>query len=111
MMSNKLPIKQKNGFFYKIFIKIRKLFKRNKYVLENKETEKVAADLDNQFKNNIKVDGAEFDNEYQKKKFMENLKNNQEMLENFSNERLRIILKYYLDENEKKREILRKMNN
>ena len=43
MMSNKLPIKQKNGYFYKIFIKIRKLFKRNKYVLENKETEKVAA--------------------------------------------------------------------
>ena len=111
MMSNKLPIKQKNGFFYKIFIKIKKLFKRNKYVLENKETEKVAADLDNQFKNNIKVDGDEFDNEYKKKKFMENLKNNQEMLENFSNERLRIILKYYLDENEKKREILKNMSN
>ena len=37
MMSNKLPIKQKNGFFYKIFIKIRQLFKRNKYVLENKK--------------------------------------------------------------------------
>ena len=42
---------------------------------------------------------------------MENLKNNQEMLENFSNERLRIILKYYLDENEKKREILKNMSN
>ena len=42
---------------------------------------------------------------------MENLKNNQEMLENFSNERLKIILKYYLDENEKKRELLRKINN
>ncbi len=111
MMSNKLPIKQKNGFFYKIFIKIRQLFKRNKYALENKVTEKVAADLDNQFKNNIKVGNDEFDNEYQKKKFMENLKNNQEMLENFSNERLRIILKYYLDENEKKREILKNMSN
>ena len=111
MMSNKLPIKQKNGFFYKIFIKIRQLFKRNKYALENKVTEKVAADLDNQFKNNIKVGNDEFDNEYQKKKFMENLKNNQEMIENFSNERLRIILKYYLDENEKKREILKNMSN
>ena len=111
MMSNKLPIKQKNGFFYKIFIKIRQLFKRNKYASENKVTEKVAADLDNQFKNNIKVGSDEFDNEYQKKKFMENLKNNQEMLENFSNERLRIILKYYLDENEKKREILKNMSN
>ena len=111
MMSNKLPIKQKNGFFYKIFIKIRQLFKRNKYALENKVTEKVAADLDNQFKNNIKVGNDEFDNEYQKKKFMENLKNNQERLENFSNERLRIILKYYLDENEKKREILKNMSN
>lgn len=111
MMSNKLPIKQKNGFFYKIFIKIRQLFKRNKYALENKVTEKVAADLDNQFKNNIKIGSDEFDNEYQKKKFMENLKNNQEMLENFSNERLRIILKYYLDENEKKREILKNMSN
>ena len=111
MMNNNLPIKQKNGFFYKIFMKIRQLFKRNKYALESNEIENGVNALSNQFKNNIKVDSVEFNNEYQKKRFMENLKNNQEMLENFSNERLKIILKYYLDENEKKKEILRKMNN
>ncbi len=111
MMSNKLPIKQKGGYFDKIFTKIRQFFKRNKYGLEGKKIEKVATTPDNQFKNNIKIDSDEFDNEYQKKKIMEGLKNNQEMLENFSNERLKIILKYYLDENEKKREILRKISN
>ena len=39
-MNNNLPIKQKNGFFYKIFMKIRQLFKRNKYALESNEIEK-----------------------------------------------------------------------
>ena len=39
------------------------------------------------------------------------LKNNQELLEKFSNDRLKVILQYYLDENNKKRERLKKISN
>ena len=39
------------------------------------------------------------------------IKNNQELLEKFSNDRLKVILQYYLDENSKKREILKKISN
>ena len=58
-----------------------------------------------------KVVGCIFNNEYQKKQFMEQLKNNQELLEKFSNDRLKVILQYYLDENNKKRERLKKISN
>ena len=58
MMNNNLPIKQKNGFFYKIFMKIRQLFKRNKYALESNEIENGVNALSNQFKNNIKVENG-----------------------------------------------------
>mgnify|MGYP000567949777 CR=1 FL=1 len=37
--------------------------------------------------------------------------NNQELLEKFSNDRLKVILQYYLDENNKKRERLKKISN
>ena len=56
-------------------------------------------------------ENIEFNNEYQKKQFMEQLKNNQELLEKFSNDRLKVILQYYLDENNKKRERLKKISN
>ena len=36
--------------------------------------------------------------------------NNQELLEKFSNDRLKVILQYYLDENNKKRERLKKIS-
>lgn len=39
--------------------------------------------------------------------FIKKLNNNPELLENFSNDRLEIILQYYLDENEKKKELLK----
>ena len=59
----------------------------------------------------IDIENIEFNNEYQKKQFMEQLKNNQELLEKFSNDRLKVILQYYLDENNKKRERLKKISN
>lgn len=45
--------------------------------------------------------------EYEKKKFMDELTENPELLENFSNNRLEKILKYYIDENNKKRKLLK----
>ena len=84
-----------------------------KYKTEKVESNEVISNSNKQFKNDIKIDieKIEFNNEYQKKQFMEQLKNNQELLEKFSNDRLKVILQYYLDENNKKREILKKISN
>ena len=99
IMNSKLPAKQKNGIFYKIFLKINQIFKKNKYKTEKVESNEVISNSNKQF-----------NNEYQKKQFMEQLKNNQELLEKFSNDRLKVILQYYLDENNKKRERLKKIS-
>ena len=113
IMNSNLPAKQRNGIFYKILLKIKQIFRRKKYEEENLESNKVIVNSNNQFKNNIKIDieNIEFNNEYQKQQFMEQLKNNQELLEKFSNDRLKVILQYYLDENNKKRERLKKISN
>lgn len=112
-MNSRLPAKPRKGVFYKIFLKINQIFRRKKYETENLESNKVIFNSNNQFKNNMKIDieKIEFNNEYQKQQFMEQLKNNQELLEKFSNDRLKVILQYYLDENSKKREILKKISN
>ena len=113
IMNSNLPVKQRNGIFYKIFLKINQIFRKNKYKTEKVESNEVISNSNKQFKNDIKIDieNIEFNNEYQKKQFMEQLKNNQELLEKFSNDRLKVILQYYLDENNKKREILKKISN
>ncbi len=79
IMNSKLPAKQRNGIFYKILLKIKQIFRRKKYEGENLESNKVIVNSNNQFKNNIKIDieNIEFNNEYQKQQFMEQLKNNQ----------------------------------
>ena len=41
---------------------------------------------------------------------MQNLTENPELLKEFSNDRLEKILQYYLEENKKKREILKRLN-
>ena len=112
IMNSKLPAKQRNGIFCKIFLKINQIFRKNKYKTEKVENNEVISNSNKQFKNDIKIDieKIEFNNEYQKKQFMEQLKNNQELLEKFSNDRLKVILQYYLDENNKKRERLKKIS-
>ena len=54
-MNSKLPAKQRNGIFYKIFLKIKQIFRRKKYEEENLESNKVIVNSNNQFKNNIKI--------------------------------------------------------
>ena len=112
-MNSNLHVKQRNGIFYKIFLKIDQIFRKNKYKTEKVENNEVISNSNNQFKNDIKIDieNIEFNNEYQKQQFMEQLKNNQELLEKFSNDRLKVILQYYLDENNKRRERLKKISN
>ena len=77
----------------------------------NKEIEALTEFQERFFEHEIIRENIEFNNEYQKKQFMEQLKNNQELLEKFSNDRLKVILQYYLDENNKKRERLKKISN
>ncbi len=111
-MSENLPQKYKESFFSKVIRKIKKFFIKDKdesnainsEIFENKK-EKMKLD-------NLKVDiNMSVHTEYEKEEFMKNLTNNPELLENFSNDRLEKILQYYLDENEKKKEILKKIIN
>ena len=40
-MNSKLPAKQRNGIFYKIFLKIKQIFRRKKYEEENYKYENI----------------------------------------------------------------------
>ena len=61
------------------------------------------------FTEQIKVGDDNKNIDYEKKKFMQNLTENPELLKEFSNDRLEKILQYYLEENRKKREILKRL--
>ena len=71
-MNSKLPAKQRDGIFYKIFQKIKQIFRKNKYKAEKIESNEVISNSNNQFKNDIKIDNEniEFNNEYQKKRLI-----------------------------------------
>lgn len=112
-MNKNLPQKYKESFFSKFINKLKSFFSRNKE--ENKindiKTFKDESVVKKEMLFNLKVDiDTKVSTEYEKKLFMENLTNNPELLENFSNDRLEKILKYYLDENEKKRQLLKKLS-
>ena len=113
-MNEKLPEKYKDNIFHKIFNKLRLLFFKSSNATNEKQIEncddKNIINSENKFANELKVKNITVDTEYEKKKFMENLTNNPELLENFSIDRLEKILQYYLNENEKKRETLKKFS-
>ena len=90
-MNSNLPVKQRNGIFYKIFLKINQIFRKNKYKTEKVENNEVISNSNKQFKNDIKIDieNIEFNNEYQKKQFIEQLKENIEYIkQNYGEEYL-----------------------
>lgn len=107
-MTNNLPQKYKNNIFQKILQKIRKIFfAKKEKISENKDNKKVLEKAS--FINEIKVKELKADTEIERKKFIEKLTNNPDLLEEFSNERLEKILQYYKEENNKKRELLKKL--
>ena len=59
---------------------------------------------------NLKSDLKTKNIDFEKNKLMRRLTENPEWLQEFSNDRLERILEFYLTENEKKREILKKLN-
>lgn len=110
-MSENLPQKYKENFLSKFICKLKSFFLRTKENNKNVKAFKEDKDIKENRMRDLKVDfDMKVSTEFEKKIFMENLTNNPELLENFSNDRLESILKYYLDENEKKRELLKKVS-
>ena len=118
-MNSNLPIKYKENFFSRIIMKIRKLFFRRKYKSEEvkninivnlEENNDKKENMLNELKVDIEFDYQNYANEVERKDFMENLTKNPDLLENFSTERLKKILQWYVEENERKRVILKKLN-
>ena len=101
-MSNNLPQKYNNNIFRKIFNKIKRIFFKEKTYdntikeeIEQKENHKT-----------LKVENNLKNKEEEKKKVIEQITSNREMLESLSNDKLKIILKYYLEDNKKKKEMI-----
>lgn len=65
----------------------------------------------NDFNSRIKVEGITKNVEYERKKFLDYLAANMDLIENFSTPQLQTLLKYSEEENEKRRKKLKKMNN
>lgn len=121
-MSENLPEKYKESFFSKFIQKLKCLFFSKKY--ENKMVESNNEVIDkvserngtsNNFMDSLKVDNYDTsmknpNMEYEKKQFMKKLKNNPELLNNFSTGRLEKILQLYREDNERKSLYLKKLN-
>lgn len=114
-MNENLPQKYKENFFRRFFLKLKSFFTRKDNKKDKTESQYDYGTTEHRSQNNmleeLKVDTTTlYDTDFKKKEFMKNLTENPDLLENFSNERLEIILKYYLDENEEKRAMLKRIN-
>ena len=114
-MENKLPKEYKENIFQKIHNHIKKIFfNKKEKVSENITSENIIENNIETVENDdfieyIQINETYKNTEYEKKKFMEKLEENPDLLDNFSTERLEKILQYYLDENEKKRKKIEKL--
>ena len=124
-MSDYLPQKYKNNIFQNIIKKIKAVFfykeqnitqtmekkeKNTEQIMNVTETKQNKKEDMSNFTEQIKIENDNKNVDYEKKKFMQSLTQNPELLKEFSNDRLEKILQYYLEENEQKREILKRMN-
>lgn len=104
-MSENLPQKYNKNFFSNLLLKIKSLFYRknsNKDIVLNNEKHK-KDDNKLTFFEEIRYEEKIRNTNYEKNKFMKYLKENPSLLEELPNDKLEIILKYYLDENKRKR--------
>lgn len=113
-MSKNLPQIYKENIFKRFFKYVSNLFSFNRKEIKqeaniNDFSEK-KENLKNNFLKDIKIEDGIVEKEFEKKKMMEDLKNNLQLLEGFSIEELKNILEYYQNENEKKRKILKKIS-
>lgn len=110
-MSNNLPQLYNENVFKKFFNYLRNLFSFKKKEVKEEitinNTNKQNENSKNNFLKDIKIEDGMVDKEVEKKKIMDNLKDNLQLLEECSNERLEKILRYYLKENEDKKKLLK----
>lgn len=124
-MSDYLPQKYKNNIFQNIIKKIKAVFfykeqnitqtmdkieKNTEQIMNVTETKQNKKEDMSNFTEQIKIENDNKNVDYEKKKFMQSLTQNPELLKEFSNDRLEKILQYYLEENEQKREMLKRLN-
>lgn len=113
-MSNNLPQIYNKNIFKKFFNYLRNLFSFKKKEVKEEitinNTSEQKEKIKNTFLKDIKLEDCIVDKEFEKKKIMDNLKDNLQLLEECSNEKLEKILQYYLDENEKKKALLDKLS-
>ena len=121
-MNENLPKKYKESFFGKFIQKIKWLFferkQKNKTIpsnIENIIENSKKAIAQNKLIESLKISADSNnpgikDTEFEKKKFMKNLTDNPELLENFSTERLEKILQWYREDNKRKSIYLKKLN-
>lgn len=113
-MNKNLPQIYNENIFKKILKYVCNLFSFNKKEIKpetkiNDSSEK-KENLKNNFLKDIKIEDGIVEREFEKKKMMENLKDNLQLLEGFSNEKLEKILEYYQNEYENKKKILKKLS-
>lgn len=121
-MSENLPKKYKESFFGKFIQKIKWLFferkQKNEIIppnIENISENSKKSIAQNELIESLRISAnsnnpGTKDTEFEKKKFMKNLTDNPELLENFSTERLEKILQWYREENKRKSIYLKKLN-
>lgn len=119
-MNDNLPKKYNDNIFSKFFSFLRNLFsgKKNEteeikqvnQITEEKTVETIENDNKaNDFTDRIKIDENYKNPEEEKRKIIEELKEKPESLEKLSVNRLEKVLKFYQEENEKKRKNLQKL--
>lgn len=113
-MSNNLPTIYNENIFKRFFNYIRNMFsfKKKEVKEENviNETNEQQKNLKNNFLKDMRIEDEVIDKDIKKKRIMDNLKDNLQLLEECSNEKLEKILQYYLEENDNKKKLLKKLS-
>lgn len=113
-MSNNLPQLYNENIFKNFFYYLRNLFSFKKKEIKEEininDTNEQKESIKNKFLKDIIIEDGMVDKEFERKKIMDNLKDNLQLLEECSNEKLEKILQYYLKENEDKKKILKKLS-
>ena len=100
------------GFIKKLFYRKKDEIKEENEVNQNPEEKINSIETDNknnEFTDRIKIDENYKNPEEEKRMAMEELKGKPELLEELSVDKLEKVLKYYQEENDKKREKLKKL--
>ena len=112
-MNSNLPKEYKGNFICGLWKKIKIFFfkknRKQQFKDEEKVFEKSGSVENSTIRNDLKIDMSEELVKEKKQEFMKKIEENPELLENFSMERLLIILQYYLDKNREIRDSIGKL--